>query len=560
MAISLVGSPVENSAINGGNVTLTLPVGLIQNDVVYVFAGFVSTTSTDETALTTSSSGWTKFPTSSLEAVGPLRTRLFRKVMGLVPDVSIVVTTDTGDTGDSMAVVGYALRGVNTTTPEDATYTYAESTAGTGAPNSPSITTATNEAWVISFGAMNLSADSTVTCPSGYTNQVDRAASDTYQVTIGGATKLVASAGAENPGAWSSWTVGGDWAAWTVAVRPTSAVAYDLAVGAGSFTHSGTAASLEYGREVAGSSGSFAVTGTAAGLQLATILSVDAGSFAFTGKVINWDIFGGRGTFAVTGSTVALDSSQARVIVAGAGAFAVTGTAASLEYGFEIVPAAGSFGVTGTAASLEYGREVAAGVGSYTVTGGAADLFLTEEFEVSAQSGSFAVTGSSADLFYIEEFSMAAQNGSYTVTGTAVTLTEGTVGPVNVVAPVAYGPVTFLRSETIGTTEQIGAVLACTDGTWFTLFPPITFTYQWRRGGTNISGATLNAYTLEQADTGAAIDCVVTAAASGHTVTADSNNITCETESFTVRSHYRKVTGMHGGGTLTFTTTTEETP
>ena len=85
--------------------------------------------------------------------------------------------------------------------------------------------------------------------------------------------------------------------------------------------------------------------------------------------------------------------------------------------------------------------------------------------------------------------------------------------PVNTVAPAVTGTATF------------GSTLTTTNGTW-TGAPAPTFTYQWQRVTTNISGATSSTYVLVAADVGNTIRCVVTAtnplAPSG--VTANSNS------------------------------------
>lgn len=85
--------------------------------------------------------------------------------------------------------------------------------------------------------------------------------------------------------------------------------------------------------------------------------------------------------------------------------------------------------------------------------------------------------------------------------------------PVNAVAPVVSGTASF------------GSTLTTTNGTW-TGAPAPTFTYQWQRVTTNISGATSSTYTLVAADVGNTIRCVVRAtnsiAPSG--VTANSNS------------------------------------
>ena len=85
--------------------------------------------------------------------------------------------------------------------------------------------------------------------------------------------------------------------------------------------------------------------------------------------------------------------------------------------------------------------------------------------------------------------------------------------PANTVAPVASG------------TARVGETLSCTEGTW-TGTPAPTFTYQWRRGGSNIASATNSTYVLVMADVGQAIDCNVTATNALGAVSQDSNNIT----------------------------------
>ena len=69
--------------------------------------------------------------------------------------------------------------------------------------------------------------------------------------------------------------------------------------------------------------------------------------------------------------------------------------------------------------------------------------------------------------------------------------------PLNTVAPTIFGDNTF------------GSTLTTTDGT-FTGTSPITYIYQWQRGGSPISGQTANTYVIGASDSLAAITCVVT--------------------------------------------------
>ena len=83
--------------------------------------------------------------------------------------------------------------------------------------------------------------------------------------------------------------------------------------------------------------------------------------------------------------------------------------------------------------------------------------------------------------------------------------------PVNTVAPSVTG------------TATVGQTLSTTNGTW-TGVPTPTFTYQWQRVTTNISGATSSTYVLVNADAANTIRCVVTATNAVSAVSANSNS------------------------------------
>ena len=58
--------------------------------------------------------------------------------------------------------------------------------------------------------------------------------------------------------------------------------------------------------------------------------------------------------------------------------------------------------------------------------------------------------------------------------------------------------------------NDVGELFTVNDGTW-TGTLPITYTYQWKRNGTNIIGETNSTYTTVLADSGQTISCEVTA-------------------------------------------------
>src|SRR5690625_4479416 len=105
----------------------------------------------------------------------------------------------------------------------------------------------------------------------------------------------------------------------------------------------------------------------------------------------------------------------------------------------------------------------------------------------------------------LREFNMYVQAGQ-------IELTTPATEPENTALPEITGDV------------ELGSVLTVSPGTW-TGNPSPTFTYQWRRGTTDIASATGTTYTLVEADIGQTITCVVTATNSEGTETATSNPV-----------------------------------
>jgi hypothetical protein len=102
--------------------------------------------------------------------------------------------------------------------------------------------------------------------------------------------------------------------------------------------------------------------------------------------------------------------------------------------------------------------------------------------------------------------------GNATANSNAVTVVAGPAIPTNTSPPVVSG-----------NTAQ-GSVLSVANGGW--LNSPTGYTYQWRRGSTNITGMTGNQYTTVLADVGLSISCAVVATnAAGSSTPAISNGI-----------------------------------
>ena len=88
---------------------------------------------------------------------------------------------------------------------------------------------------------------------------------------------------------------------------------------------------------------------------------------------------------------------------------------------------------------------------------------------------------------------------------------DGGNAPENTVAPAVTG------------TAQEGQTLTCSTGTWS---GSPTYTYQWKRNGSNIGSATNSTYVLVTADVGQSIKCTVTATNFIGSANADSNTVT----------------------------------
>ena len=121
---------------------------------------------------------------------------------------------------------------------------------------------------------------------------------------------------------------------------------------------------------------------------------------------------------------------------------------------------------------------------------------------------------------------------------------DGGNAPVNTIAPVISG------------STSLGSVLTTTNGTWTSL-TAITYTYQWYRGATLITGATSSTYTIVVADSAASITCKVTATNSLGSNVATSNAITAQTFTAPVNTVAPAITGTaQEGQTLTSSTGT----
>lgn len=118
-----------------------------------------------------------------------------------------------------------------------------------------------------------------------------------------------------------------------------------------------------------------------------------------------------------------------------------------------------------------------------------------------------------ADVGSVITCTVTATNagGSASATSNA-TSTVLPLAPTNSVAPVISG--TGTEGNTLTVTSN---------GTWAN--SPTSYTFQWKRGGTNIAGETGSTYLLSATDVGTNITCAVTATNAGGSASATSNAI-----------------------------------
>lgn len=112
-------------------------------------------------------------------------------------------------------------------------------------PNPPAITTSANNALVVAGFMLDDDATTMDAVPSGYGDGVSASSGTptltTNHVTVGMASKLKETAGAEDPGAFTVGSVGDEWTGFTLSLRPDADVvsgwAIQLVGGVGNIVH-----------------------------------------------------------------------------------------------------------------------------------------------------------------------------------------------------------------------------------------------------------------------------------------------------------------------------------
>ena len=195
--------------------------------------------------------------------------------------------------------------------------------------------------------------------------------------------------------------------------------------------------------------------------------------------------------------------------------------------------------ISGTA---ERGETLSSTTGTWTGTG-------TITFAYQWQRDNVNISGATSSTYVLVE---ADDNTSINCVVTATDDVGSTSISSNAISPILGSPYNLVTPVASGT-GQVGQTLSTTNGSWQGV-ATITFTYQWRRDASDISGATSSTYTLVADDYATDIDCVVTATNSLGSANQDSNDIANIAGSVPVISGVPTISGTAKvGETLTAT-------
>lgn len=406
MAITFVGKGAFGSGT--ASVSATAVSGVQSGDLLLLFVESANQP-------ITAPSGWTQVTNSPVaigtaNAAGGVALQVFYQFA-----TGADTSTTVGDSGDHTTCIKLAYRGVDPTTPFDATPVSGTKTTASTSSSWPSITTVTADAEIILASALDLDLASTTTT-SGYTNANLTGLSEQHDQTIaggfGGGLVIVdgtkATAGAT--GATTATVTSTTQTYLTMALRPRASVNYPLTANAGTYSLTGNTATLKRGYSLTAISGSYSYTGVSSTLKVGRILTANAGTYSLIG-----------GSAVLTKATGVV----AYTLTADAGSYSYTGGSSVLKVGRTVTANSGSYLLTGETAILSRGLSLTASSGSYNLIGGSSLLNINRN--LIANAGSYSLSGGDANLVYfrgVRNYTLTADSSSYIITGTTATLTR----------------------------------------------------------------------------------------------------------------------------------------
>lgn len=242
MAISFIGVGAQVAGNTATPITPPLPSGWQADDLAVLVV--VGRPISDSTTAPGPASGWDQrafrwfdWPGSTVDLAVVVWTRKLQSG-DTAPDITLSGGWDDG--GSAVGAASIAVyRGVDTTTPMDATPVTGESGSTQTTWTPPSITTATADAWVLSIVGSGDNNELTLNTANGFTT---RMSGPDYDTTTGGdvaaglADYELSTAGAATMPVWEQAAVGPDyWVGATLALRPAGGAATVNAVAAASW-------------------------------------------------------------------------------------------------------------------------------------------------------------------------------------------------------------------------------------------------------------------------------------------------------------------------------------
>jgi hypothetical protein len=386
------------------NTTVTAPSGITDGDVMLAL---MLTGAAPEAPDFTEPAGWTLIGSRSDVTAG-----------GFNVEMGVYIKVASGESGDytwthssasSQGAIA-VFRGVDTTTPQDATSTLNSASGATQSTTTfTGLTTATDGAWIVGLAHDFADATADRTPPTGMTERVE------VNPLIYICTEEITTAGATGNRSYTNNNTsgGGDdaWAARLVALRPAAAGTTDGAAavsGSGAVAATG-ASTAEASTAIAGSA-TLSVVG--AGIAEGSASVAGSGAVAAVGDVAGTTA---DGAAAVSGALTvdAVSASFAAADGAVAGSAAVSAGGSSTAEASAAIAGAGSVSATG-AAAFE-GAASASGSGAVSAAGAS----IAEASAAIAGSGAVNAVGDGSSL--AEGAAAASGAATVSVAGEAVT-------------------------------------------------------------------------------------------------------------------------------------------
>jgi len=354
---------------------------------------------------------------------------------------SNVVTLTNPTTGYGIRAIATEISGLATTNTQDTGYTPAGNTDGTSPYTTTPANTAENDELVFGAhaglgGAAHVFSASS---PSVLFEKIEPATGMCLATT----GNHIASAGSGSVSVAS--TVTSNVLNLARAFKQAGGASYSIAMGAGSYSLTGSAEGLLKGSKISMAAGAYALTGSnvellrgyKAGMEAGTYtlsgqpitflknskIGIESGSYSLSGQAVDllrgFLISMGTGSYLLTGSDISL--LRGLLIAIGSGAYTWTGADVTLTYaGIKTIAMdAGSYLWTGSEVSLLKGSKISIDAGAYALTG--SDVALLRGLLISTDAGSYLLTGS--DISLLRGLLIAIGSGAYDWTGADVTLT-----------------------------------------------------------------------------------------------------------------------------------------